>query len=134
MSSAGSQSAFRYQPFHILVAFICVLSLLNGVPVLSAQEPELIPNEKLDALVAPIALYPDPLLAQTLAASTYPLEVIQLQQWIATNNYLKDQALADEVEMQPQLSLELHGEATASRVDSNAPLCRGNADYHTGLI
>ena len=32
------------------------------------------------------------------------------------------------------LSLELHGEATASRVDSNAPLCRGKADYHTGLI
>ena len=32
------------------------------------------------------------------------------------------------------LSLELHGKATASRVDSNAPLCRGNADYHTGLI
>jgi hypothetical protein len=32
------------------------------------------------------------------------------------------------------LSLELHGEATASCVDSNAPLCRGNADYHTGLI
>src|SRR5262252_4096914 len=101
MSSAGSQSAFRYQPFHILVAFICVLSLLNGVPVLSAQEPELIPNEKLDALVAPIALYPDPLLAQTLAASTSPLEVIQLQQWIANNRYLKDQALADAVEMQP---------------------------------
>src|SRR5262249_23738797 len=32
------------------------------------------------------------------------------------------------------LPLELHGEATASRVDSNTPLCRGNADYHTGLI
>jgi hypothetical protein len=32
------------------------------------------------------------------------------------------------------LSLELHGEATASRVDSKALLCRGNADYHTGLI
>jgi hypothetical protein len=101
MSSVGSQSAFRYQPFHILVAFICVLSLPTGVPVHSAQEPELIPNEKLDALVAPIALYPDPLLAQTLAASTYPLEVIQLQQWIATNKYLKDQALADAVEKQP---------------------------------
>ena len=101
MSSAGSRSAFRYQPFHILVAFICVLSLPTGVPVLSAQEPELIPNEKLDALVAPIALYPDPLLAQTLAASTYPLEVIQLQQWMANNKYLKDQALADAVEKQP---------------------------------
>jgi Protein of unknown function (DUF3300) len=36
--------------------------------------------EQLDSLVAPIALYPDPLLAQTLAASTYPLEIIQLQQ------------------------------------------------------
>jgi len=72
-----------------------------GVRLLSAQQPELIPNEKLDSLVAPIALYPDPLLAQTLAASTYPLEVIQLQQWIASNIYLKDQALADAVEMQP---------------------------------
>src|SRR5215471_1604324 len=101
MSSAGSQSAFRYQPFHILVAFNCVLSLLNGVPVLSAQEPELIPNEKLDALVAPIALYPDPLLAQTFAASTYPLEGIQLQQWIAKNPNLKDKALSDAVAKQP---------------------------------
>src|SRR5215469_12333619 len=101
MSSAGSQSAFRYQPFDILVAFNWALSLLNGVPVLSAQQPELIPSEKLDSLVAPIALYPDPLLAQTLAASTYPLEVIQLQQWTASNIYLKDQALADALEMQP---------------------------------
>src|SRR5215469_8462371 len=33
-----------------------------------------------------------------------------------------------------QLLLELHGEATASRVDSKARLRRGNADYHTGLI
>ena len=33
-------------------------------------------------LWSPIALYPDPLLAQTLAASTYPLEIIQLQQWL----------------------------------------------------
>jgi hypothetical protein len=101
MSSVGSQSVFRYSPFRIPIVFLCVLSLVIGVPVLSAQQPELIPNEKLDALVAPIALYPDPLLAQTLAASTYPLEVIQLQQWIANNRYLKDQALADAVEMQP---------------------------------
>src|SRR4030095_1800607 len=101
MSSTGSRSAFRYPAFRILAAFICVSSLPTGVPVLSAQQPELIPNEKLDALVAPIALYPDPLLAQTLAASTYPLEVIQLQRWMATNKYLKDQALADAVEKQP---------------------------------
>ena len=60
-----------------------------------------IPAEQLDSLVAPIALYPDPLLAQTLAASTYPLEVIQLQQWYANNKYLKDKALADAVAKQP---------------------------------
>src|SRR5262245_24498434 len=101
MSSVGSQSLLRYSPFRIPIVFLYVLSLPIGVPVLSAQQPELIPNEKLDALVAPIALYPDPLLAQTLAASTYPLEVIQLNQWIANNRYLKDQALADAVEMQP---------------------------------
>jgi Protein of unknown function (DUF3300) len=60
-----------------------------------------IPNDQLDSLVAPIALYPDPLLAQILAASTYPLEVIQLEQWMAKNKYLKDQALAGAVAKQP---------------------------------
>jgi hypothetical protein len=69
--------------------------------ITSEEQAPKIPNEKLDALVAPIALYPDPLLAQTLAASTYPLEVIQLQQWMANNKHLKDQALADAVEKQP---------------------------------
>ena len=47
------------------------------------EEPAKIPNDQLDSLVAPIALYPDPLLAQVMAASTYPLEIIQLQQWLA---------------------------------------------------
>jgi hypothetical protein len=109
MNSADTRSTFRYQPFRILVAFICAASLSAGVTPVYAQsqlintheEESKIPNEKLDALVAPIALYPDPLLAQTLAASTYPLEVIQLQQWMANNKYLKDQALADAVEKQP---------------------------------
>jgi hypothetical protein len=57
--------------------------------------------DQLDSLVAPIALYPDPLLAQTLAASTYPLEIVQLQQWLAKNPGLKDKALADAVAKQP---------------------------------
>jgi len=60
-----------------------------------------IPADQLDALVAPIALYPDPLLAQTLAASTYPLEIVQLQQWLAKNKNLKDKALQDAVAKQP---------------------------------
>jgi hypothetical protein len=60
-----------------------------------------IPPDQLDSLVAPIALYPDPMLAQTLAASTYPLELIQLQQWLAKNPELKDNALANAVAKQP---------------------------------
>ncbi len=68
-----------------------------------ASEPTAakLPPEQLDSLVAPIALYPDPLLAQTLVASTYPLEIVQLQQWLAKNQDLKDKALADAVAKQP---------------------------------
>src|SRR5262245_9139112 len=54
-----------------------------------APAPAKLPPEQLDSLVAPIALYPDALLAQTLAASTYPLEIVQLQQWMAKNPNLK---------------------------------------------
>ena len=64
------------------------------------QAPK-IPNDQLDSLVAPIALYPDPLLAQVLAASTYPLEIMQLQQWLTKNPGLKDKALQDAVMKQP---------------------------------
>jgi len=64
------------------------------------SEPPKIPNNQLDSLVAPIALYPDPLLAQILAASTYPLEVIQLEQWLKRNSNLKQDALASAVAKQ----------------------------------
>src|SRR6266446_2708050 len=65
------------------------------------QETPKLPNEELDSLVAPIALYSDPLLAQTLAASTYPIEVIQLEQWMGRNKNLQGQALAAAVAKQP---------------------------------
>src|SRR5262249_318708 len=47
------------------------------------------------------ALYPDPLLSQTLVASTYPLEIMQLQQWLQRNPGLRDQALVNAVSKQP---------------------------------
>jgi hypothetical protein len=96
-----------------LVAISCAsLVLPPGFVVLAqgttpapagATEPAAakLPPEQLDALVAPIALYPDPLLAQTLVAATYPLEIIQLQQWLLKNPGLKDKALADAVAKQP---------------------------------
>jgi len=69
-------------------------------PPAQSQPSATIPPDQLDALVAPIALYPDPLLSQTLVASTYPLEVIQLQQWMAQHKDLKDTALTDAVKKQ----------------------------------
>ncbi len=44
--------------------------------------------DQLDGLVAPIALYPDPLLSQILVASTYPLELVQASQWLQRNGNL----------------------------------------------
>jgi hypothetical protein len=68
----------------------------------SAPTPDAqpLPGDQLDSLVAPIALYPDPLLAQVLAASTYPLELVQLQQWLAQHKDLKDKALVEAVQKQ----------------------------------
>jgi hypothetical protein len=64
------------------------------------QDAPKIPNDQLDSLVAPIALYPAPLLSQVLVASTYPLEIIQLQQWIQKNSTLKGADLTNAVENQ----------------------------------
>src|SRR5467141_2022490 len=94
-------------------ALMCSLLLAPGGPPSVAQAHEQqeaaaadeqaakIPDDQLDSLVAPIALYPDPLLAQVLAASTYPLEIIQLQQWLEKNKNLRDEALVDAVAKQP---------------------------------
>jgi hypothetical protein len=74
--------------------------VMNTTTSDTEQAPALASGE-LDSLVAPIALYPDQLLAQTLAASTYPLEIIQLQQWMDRNKNLQGKALADAVAKQP---------------------------------
>jgi len=95
-----------------LAAFMCTAALvLPGNASLLARQPQepaaqeavKIPADQLDSLVAPIALYPDNLLSQTLVASTYPLEIIQLQQWLEKNQSIaKDQKkLAEAVKKQP---------------------------------
>jgi hypothetical protein len=57
--------------------------------------------DQLDNLVAPVALYPDPLLSQVLVASTYPLEVVEASQWLDRNKNLRGQALIDAAKQQP---------------------------------
>jgi hypothetical protein len=61
------------------------------------EQAQTLSNDQLDSLVAPIALYPDPLLAQVLAASTYPVEIVALEQFLNKNKDLKDQALTEAV-------------------------------------
>jgi hypothetical protein len=58
-----------------------------------AQQQQLLNNAQLDALLAPIALYPDALLSEVLMASTYPLEVVEADRWLDANKSLKGDAL-----------------------------------------
>jgi len=57
--------------------------------------------EQLQRLVAPIALYPDSLVAQILAASTFPEEVVEADRWVQANPDLKGDALGQAVDQQP---------------------------------
>jgi hypothetical protein len=64
-------------------------------------EPATFKPEEIEALVAPIALYPDSLLSQVLMASTYPLEVVQAARWVKANPNVKGEAAVKAVENQP---------------------------------
>jgi hypothetical protein len=72
----------------------------TAAPPASAQPQQLLKAEELDQLVAPIALYPDTLLAEVLMASTYPLEVVQADRWATENKALKGDALKAAVDKQ----------------------------------
>src|ERR1700739_4990459 len=72
----------------------------NADPQQASSDEQLLKPEELDALVSPIALYPDTLLSQILMASTYPLEVVQAQQWTAENKNLKGDQLKAAVDKQ----------------------------------
>ncbi len=62
-------------------------------PAAAPSSQTLLKPEQLDALVAPIALYPDNLLSQVLMASTYPLEVVHAERWLEANKKLSGEQL-----------------------------------------
>src|SRR5215831_8548924 len=68
------------------------LGAMAQQPATAPTQPLLKPAE-LDQLLAPIALYPDPLLSEVLIASTYPLEIVQADRWAKSNKALKGDAL-----------------------------------------
>ncbi len=99
---AGSEASMKKQCFGLtfrhFAAILFTLLLAQGSLLLAQQPPAppppgadpgqpaplLSPNQLQD-LVAPIALYPDPILSQVLVASTYPLEVMEAYQWLQRN-------------------------------------------------
>ena len=72
-------------------------------PAQSAQAPPYTQQtpEQLQQLVAPIALYPDSLVAQILAASTFPDQVVEADRWVQANPNLQGDALGKAVDQQP---------------------------------
>jgi len=85
----------------VAILFLIPIAALaqNPSPPAPATQ-QLLKSEELDALVAPIALYPDTLLAQVLMASTYPLEVVQADRWANENKSLKGDELKAAVDKQ----------------------------------
>src|SRR6476661_2520733 len=103
MEETNFRSGFRRGIKREVTTLLCLLLLRPAEVRLFAQTEQAknpdqstqqkaanLSPDQLDSLVAPIALYPDPLLAQTLAASTYPLEIIQLHQWLTKHPNLKE--------------------------------------------
>jgi len=115
MKSSGSRTPRWPLGLKGVTAALSILIFLSGLAFFQPPQPvraqvsampaaeqvPKIPDFQLDSLVAPIALYPDPLLSQALVASTYPLEIKQLQQFLYANPSLKDQALGDAVAQRP---------------------------------
>ncbi|HUL94322.1 MAG TPA: DUF3300 domain-containing protein, partial [Burkholderiales bacterium] len=86
---------------HVLAVLLAAATATGGVARAQAQgEPPPFKPEEIEALVAPIALYPDDLLSQVLMASTYPLEIVQAARWAKANPNVKGEAAVKAVENQ----------------------------------
>lgn len=87
----------------VLSGLAMLLAFLTAAaPGAFGQQPEqpVFKSEELEQVLAPIALYPDSLLAQVLMASTYPLEIVQADRWAKQNKDLKGEALTGALEKQ----------------------------------
>jgi Protein of unknown function (DUF3300) len=101
---SGTKEKIMLRIFSIIMLWLLatlVLSPWSAPATAQGNAPApLFKPEELDQLVAPIALYPDSLLAQVLMASTYPLEIVSAARWVKANPKLKDQALDDALQTQ----------------------------------
>jgi len=72
-----------------VLAWLLLLMSLPAYAERGPENPAAFKPEELEALVAPIALYPDPVLSQVLMASTYPLEIVHAARWLKANPGVK---------------------------------------------
>ena len=73
----------------------------NAISGMQEAPPANVPAADIDAIVAPIALYPDALVAQILAGATYPDQITEADKWVKANSSLKGDALMQAVNKQP---------------------------------
>jgi len=81
-----------------VVALVVWTGLAAASAFAQGPPPPSFPPQQLDQLVARIALYPDPLLAQVMAAATYPNDIPPAAQWADEHHYLTGQALANAIQ------------------------------------
>ena len=84
----------------LAVLLMAPVAAFGQTPSSTASNDQLLKPEQLDALVSPIALYPDNLLAEVLMASTYPLEIVEAERWVKENKSLKGDQLKAAVDEQ----------------------------------
>src|SRR6202162_3602171 len=88
----------KMQRTRTVLTGLALLAAIAVAPAFAQGPPPSVPPQQLDQLVARIALYPDPLLAQVLAAATYPNDIPAAAQWADQHHYLTGQALADAIQ------------------------------------
>ena len=96
-----AMSTFRLLALALIVLAPISAKAQTSTPPAAASTAQLLKPAELDQLVAPIALYPDPLLAQVLMASAYPLDIVQAERWLEANKNLKGDQLKAAVDKQP---------------------------------
>jgi len=112
LSSEGGRRMKKNSILQQGLGILCMMLLLlfsAGAPLAAQEQASSQPPappaqqfspDQLNAMVAPIALYPDNLISQVLVASTYPLEVVEAGQWLQQNRNLQGSQLVDAARQQ----------------------------------
>ncbi len=83
----------------VRLASLLLVLLVSAAPLQANQRSDF-SEAQLDAMLAPIALYPDTILSHILIASTYPLEIVQADRWARANPGLEGEAAVSAVEQE----------------------------------